>query len=450
MAAPISAPQRRALEPVPERWMPATGRGPARVWLGFLALGVHFVTSACSGEDERPRPAQVGGKSGAAGSTGGAAPGDGMAASGGVAGSSPDGAAGAESGICGNGVANLEEQCDGADLKGTDCTDYGFERGTLRCSSTCVADTSGCSGTENCFDGRDNDGDGAVDCSDSGCMAACASSCGTAPTLADPTIGYEGATGGHASQLTPSCATAGSGAEVTFQFTAKGSGLLDVELAAPNADLNLSVRRSCTDGATELGCSENAAGVGASERLRLPIVQGATVFIVVDGTGAGQAGRYTLTALSRTTTCGDGIRDDSEACDDGNTSSADGCSSGCTVESDESEPNGNTTSANPYTAAPFSRRFRRPAMKTSSAWSCRTPLRRCGWKRSTSATAPARVTCKTASSRSSVRTERPGSPPTTIFSDFVPAPSRAAFRPVRTSCESARPAPRRRFPTICG
>jgi hypothetical protein len=53
--------------------------------------------------------------------------------------------------LCGNGVANQDEDCDGTDLRGETCVSRGFEGGTLACNSNCTFDTSGCSGT--CGDG---------------------------------------------------------------------------------------------------------------------------------------------------------------------------------------------------------------------------------------------------------------------------------------------------------
>jgi hypothetical protein len=47
--------------------------------------------------------------------------------------------------ICGNGVLEGTEECDGADLGGTDCTDLGFPGGTLGCTAGCAFDESDCS-----------------------------------------------------------------------------------------------------------------------------------------------------------------------------------------------------------------------------------------------------------------------------------------------------------------
>lgn len=45
---------------------------------------------------------------------------------------------------CGDGLIELGESCDGADLDGQTCVSLGFDVGTLACASDCSFDTSGC------------------------------------------------------------------------------------------------------------------------------------------------------------------------------------------------------------------------------------------------------------------------------------------------------------------
>ncbi len=40
-------------------------------------------------------------------------------------------------GVCGDGVASDVEECDGTDLHGAECTDFGYSGGTLRCTEDC-------------------------------------------------------------------------------------------------------------------------------------------------------------------------------------------------------------------------------------------------------------------------------------------------------------------------
>ncbi len=49
-------------------------------------------------------------------------------------------------GVCGNGIAETDEWCDGEDFRGASCESigHGFVGGTLACTSTCQYDVSGC------------------------------------------------------------------------------------------------------------------------------------------------------------------------------------------------------------------------------------------------------------------------------------------------------------------
>lgn len=48
--------------------------------------------------------------------------------------------------VCGNNVLETGEECDTDQLNGQTCTTKGFTGGTLKCSSSCKFDTSGCTG----------------------------------------------------------------------------------------------------------------------------------------------------------------------------------------------------------------------------------------------------------------------------------------------------------------
>ncbi len=77
--------------------------------------------------------------------------------------------------VCGDGEANGDEECDGADLGGQTCEGLGHQGGTLTCYFSCTFDESGChdnpcgNGTldsgEACDDGNTQSGDG--------CSASC-------------------------------------------------------------------------------------------------------------------------------------------------------------------------------------------------------------------------------------------------------------------------------------
>lgn len=46
--------------------------------------------------------------------------------------------------VCGNGIKESGESCDGSDLGGQTCQSQGFGGGTLACTASCTLDTSGC------------------------------------------------------------------------------------------------------------------------------------------------------------------------------------------------------------------------------------------------------------------------------------------------------------------
>jgi cysteine-rich repeat protein len=55
--------------------------------------------------------------------------------------------------VCGNGARESGEACDGSDLGGFDCSELGFESGTLSCSQLCRFDTTACVGRPVCGNG---------------------------------------------------------------------------------------------------------------------------------------------------------------------------------------------------------------------------------------------------------------------------------------------------------
>ncbi len=50
--------------------------------------------------------------------------------------------------VCGNGTVEADEQCDGDDLAGEDCSSQGFLVGTLACKKDCSFDTVGCASND--------------------------------------------------------------------------------------------------------------------------------------------------------------------------------------------------------------------------------------------------------------------------------------------------------------
>ncbi|MBI3623223.1 putative metal-binding motif-containing protein [Candidatus Pacearchaeota archaeon] len=72
--------------------------------------------------------------------------------------------------LCGNGVINTGEQCDGSNLNSKTCVTQGFASGTLSCTSSCTFNTAGCITTPSC---TDTDGDKYVkESQSSGCSTS--------------------------------------------------------------------------------------------------------------------------------------------------------------------------------------------------------------------------------------------------------------------------------------
>jgi hypothetical protein len=80
--------------------------------------------------------------------------------------------------VCGNGVREFGEQCDGSDLGGVTCEARGCTGGgTLGCTTSCTFDTSQCTGCPVCGDGNCDFGEDCIGCS-ADCISEPANACG--------------------------------------------------------------------------------------------------------------------------------------------------------------------------------------------------------------------------------------------------------------------------------
>lgn len=256
-------------------------------------------------------------------------------------------------GPCGDGQLNLGEQCDGAELGNLSCRLFGFDAGDVACAADCTPNTSGCTGTEHCADGYDNDGDGDADCGDTDCNGFCTEAC-SEPILLETPAHVQGDTTGKPNSHSVGCLPS-SGPEVVYAVQTTQPGVLEARLGSARA-VAVELRSNC-DESTGARCvlaassplptpAENTSGRGA----KASVGANETWFVVVDSVEASSGGRYELQVTARPLECGDGHHDPGEACDDGNTANADGCSAACLVETDETEPNDNPESASPMAA----------------------------------------------------------------------------------------------------
>jgi cysteine-rich repeat protein len=223
--------------------------------------------------------------------------------------------------FCGNGAIDALEECDGLNLGGLSCADYGYvNAGGLTCTPECKLDPEGCEGVcgnfsqepdEACDDGNLTSGDGcSATCQLEGetCSSPLAVSLGLGTTI------LFGATTGGNDQYQPLQSNAcpdGSGPERIYAVTPQANGFLTVWLASQgtNFDAVAYLRNSCNDPASQILCEDNfgTATGGGGEAFSLPAIQGTTVYVFVDGY-AGLEGDYELWLdLSVGDTCADPV-----------------------------------------------------------------------------------------------------------------------------------------------
>lgn len=275
---------------------------------GLALLVGASLAAACGGEDEtkaKPKPLTAASSSGTAGGDGGA----GGAGAGGDGGSASVGTGGSGGGMV---------------------------------------------GPEDCYDGIDNDQNGKIDCLDKDpvCLDLCIGSgapCMGSKLLADPSADVLGDNTEFARFPDVSCATGQPGLDGPaniYRVKAAKDGILDVAATPIDMvdDLVVTIRKSCSDPASELACGD---GLG-SECARVPVKKGDELFVIIGGYSLLNYGPYHVSVQTRPTVCGDSLIDPGETCDDGNAAAGDGCSATCALEITEVEDNGTTAKANPY------------------------------------------------------------------------------------------------------
>ena len=271
------------------------------------------------------------GGDGATTSVGGAGGVGGQGASGGVSvGGGGSGGAGGSGGVggappgCGDSVADPGESCDGDDLKGATCEDYGFSApGGLSCTPSCLLDTSGCKPTcdggllepgEEC-DGADLGGN---DCTSLGfenpdgvvCVACtldysmCAAECGNGVIEGDEVCDGD---------------SLGSGSCTDYGYSSPDG--IGCNIFCDDYDIS-GCAAQC-DGTLEPGEPCDGADLDGKD---------CTDFGFTDPNGL-VCTACVLDDAACKATCGNGDVEPGEDCDDGNLANGDGCSSTCTSSS---------------------------------------------------------------------------------------------------------------------
>jgi cysteine-rich repeat protein len=151
-------------------------------------------------------------------------------------------------------------------------------------------------------------------------------SCPPAPLdpLVEPHI--EGTTLGRTDDFNAYCG--GSGPDIVYQVDGGGDGTLLISLTSMSAGYSpvLHVRDICDQAASAIACLDVAANPGS---LALPA--NGKYAVIVDGRD-GTAGDFLLDFFREAPTCGDGIRNATEACDRGPDIAGDGCDANCMFE----------------------------------------------------------------------------------------------------------------------
>lgn len=124
------------------------------------------------------------------------------------------------------------------------------------------------------------------------------------------------------------------GKNAFFSVTAPAAGVLHATARSSAFDVVLGIRRpGCALTGTPAMCA-SASAKGSAETLDLAVATGETVYVVVDGKDATEAGPFLLDVSFAPPSCGDAFFTPTvnEECDDGNSIDGDGCSATCKLE----------------------------------------------------------------------------------------------------------------------
>ncbi len=207
--------------------------------------------------------------------------------------------------ICGNGVMETGEQCDGTQLLTDQCRLFGFDSGTITCNNNCTLNTNVC--TAICGNGQLAPTE---QCDDGGLCSNNTTVC-----TSDAFCSYYGAN--------PPCTKRnGDGCNAQCETEYCGDGII-------NNAINGIVSETCDD-------EDQQNGDGCNSACQLEYCGDGTINNnnseeCDDGNNANNDGCNSACDIE-VSVCGNGIIENGEQCDDNNTNNWDGCNSICQIE----------------------------------------------------------------------------------------------------------------------
>jgi hypothetical protein len=198
--------------------------------------------------------------------------------------------------LCGNGMIDPGEDCDGTNFGGKTCQDFNFGGGMLECNACCHLVVSGCTPLENCTNEVDDNNNNLIDCRDPECFGKppCVDSC-NAPYPAMLTDNF-GDTTGRPQSHKASCSSSNPGFEQIFSFTAPSTGglALDFQNESTGANFSVSIRTSCEMDSSEIACSNKTDPTSGDIFVGAPVMAGQTYFLMVQGMTMADFGAFDL------------------------------------------------------------------------------------------------------------------------------------------------------------
>lgn len=183
--------------------------------------------------------------------------------------------------VCGDETAEgIEEECDGADLLGQDCTTLGGDGGTLSCAADCTLDTSECTNLPACMD---SDTSADLDGTEDTFQRAFGSAASCTPSAIGSSVFHD---------VYTFTASEGESVEVSTCDQASFNTLIHVYQAADGSANPFDPSSACTN---IVGLNDDGAGCGADTSLIEvnDLVEG-DFQVVVTSYDNGETGDYTL------------------------------------------------------------------------------------------------------------------------------------------------------------